>query len=192
MTPPPGPKRIVGYNQGFVGMGGTREFPIARRRRASFERGDSLIEVLITVSIVGLGVVAIMTAVGATLQLSGTNRVGAHADQLLVRYAENLSGVPYEACTAGSTPYAGAATSAIPSSNLPDGITVGAPGTAAAQSNAFELSIHSVSYWNGDVSPATFSSTCPSSDLGSQELNLLVHAGNGSLDRTVTIVKRAP
>jgi len=145
-----------------------------------------------TVTIVGLGVVAIVTAVGSTLRLSGVSRVGTHADQLLVRYAENLTAVPYQACTSGSTPYVAAATSAIPSTNLPDHITVGGPGTAAARADAFELSINSIAYWNGDLSPATFSTTCPSSDLGSQELTLRVHAGDGSFDHTLMIVKRAP
>ena len=57
---------------------------------------------------------------------------------------------------------------------------------------AFELSIVSIGYWNGDLSPATFSTTCPSTDLGSQELTLRVHAGDGSFDRQMMIVKRAP
>ena len=145
-----------------------------------------------TVSIVGLGVVAIITSVGSTMRLSGVSREQSHADQLLVRYAENLIAVPYEACTSGSTPYTAAATSAIPSSNLPDQVTTGGPGTAGTSPSGFELSIQSIGYWNGDVSPATFSATCPPSDLGSQELTLLVHAGDGSADRTATIVKRAP
>ena len=147
---------------------------------------------LITVSIVGLGVVAIVTTMGSTFRLSGASRTSSHADQMLVRYAENLLAAPYQQCTSGSTPYAAAATSAIPSGNLPDGITVGAPGAAGAQPNAFELSISSVSYWNGDLSPATFSTTCPPSDPGSEELTLLVHAGDGSVDRVMTIVKRLP
>jgi hypothetical protein len=147
--------------------------------------------VLITVSIVGLGVVAIITSVGSTMRLSGVSREESHADQILVRYAENLIAAPYEACSAGSTPYSAAATSAIPTTNLPDNITVGAPGSAAATANAFELSISSIAYWNGDISPATFSTTCPSSDLGSQELTLHVHAGDGTFDRDTMIVKRA-
>ena len=145
-----------------------------------------------TVSIVGLGVVAIITSVGSTMRLSGVSRQQSHADQLLVRYAENLIAVPYEACTAGSTPYAAAATSAIPSTNLPDNVTTGGPGTAGTNPNAFEFSVQSIGYWNGDLSPATFSATCPPTDLGSQELTLLVHAGDGSADRSATIVKRAP
>lgn len=165
---------------------------LAARHRENRARGDSLIEVLITVGIVGLGIVAIITAAGATSQMSGISRVGSHADQLLVRYAENLIAVPYAACSSGTPPYAAAAVSAIPSTNLPTGITVGAPGTAAVSANAFELSIKSVAYWNGDLSPATFSTTCPATDLGSEQLTLRVHAGDGTFDRTMMIVKRAP
>jgi len=160
------------------------------RRRAS-ERGDSLIEIMLAVALLGIGFVAILNSVGSTMTTSTGSRVRSHADELLVRYAENLIAAPYEACSGGSGPYASAATSAIPTTDLPDGITVGAPGTAAARSNAFELSISSVAYWNGDVSPATFSSTCPPTDRGSQELMLLVHAGDGSFNRTMMIVKRA-
>jgi Tfp pilus assembly protein PilV len=166
--------------------------PPARRRWTPGERGESLIEVLMTVSIVGLGVVAVIAAVGSTARLSGTSRVGSHGDQILVRYAENLTAAPYEACSVGTTPYGAVATSAIPSTNLPDGITTGAPGTAASRSDAFELSIESVRYWNGDLTPATFTTTCPSSDRGSQELTLFVHVGDGSFDRRLMIVKRAP
>ena len=156
------------------------------------ERGESLIEVLITVSIVGLGVVAIITATGLDSRLSGVSRVGSHADQFLVRYAgePDRRAVPAVCRAARRTRRRRA--SAIPSTNLPDGITVGAPGTAGVESNAFELSIESVAYWNGDLSPATFSTTCPPSDLGSQELTLRVHAGDGSFDRTMMIVKRRP
>ena len=170
-------------------MGGKSGASRARQRR---ERGESLIEVLITVSIVGLGVVAIITATASTFQLSGVSRVGTHADQLLTRYAESVSALTYEPCTSGSTPYSTTAASAIPATNLPDGITVGPPGSAGASSNAFELSVESVSYWNGDLSPATFSGTCPPSDPGSQELTLRVHAGDGSFDRRMMLVKRAP
>lgn len=163
-----------------------------RSRRAVSERGETLIEVLMTVSIVAVGVVALITSIGSTFRLSGTSRVAEHGDQLLVRYAENLTAVPYEACTPGVTPYQAAATSAVPPANLPDGVTAGAPGTAAGQPTAFELSISSIGYWNGDVSPATFSTTCPGSDRGSQQLTLFVHAGDGSFDRRLMIVKRAP
>ena len=172
-------------------MNRTSEARSARRRRRGHERGESLIEILIAISIVGLGVVGILTAIGSTSRLSGVSREGSHADQVLVRYAENLIAAPYATCSSGVAPYAAAATSAIPSTNLPDGITVGAAGTVAASPTAFELSVESVAYWNGDLTPATFSTTCPTTDLGSQELTLLVHAGDGSFARTMTIVKRA-
>ena len=172
-------------------MGVSRAVFPAQRVRSIGERGELLIELLVTVSIVGLGVVAIITGVGSTARLSGVSRVGTRGDQILVRYAENLIAVPYQACTSGP-PYVAAATSAIPSTNLPDGITTGAPGTAAARSDAYELSIASIGYWNGDLTPATFTTTCPPTDRGSQQLTLLVHAGDGSFDRRMTIVKRAP
>jgi hypothetical protein len=151
-----------------------------------------LVELLVTITIISIGVVAIVTAVGATFNWASASRVGSHTDQLMVRYAENLIAVPYEPCTPGPAPYAGAATTAIPSTNLPDGVAAGAPGSVPAQSGAFELSIQSVTYWNGDIAPATFSATCPAVDRGSQALTVRVRAGDGSYDRTTIIVKRAP
>ena len=145
-----------------------------------------------TVSIVGLGVVAIMTSVGSTMRLSGVSREESHADQLLVRYAENLLAVPYEACSSGSTPYTAAAYRRSRRPICPTASRSARPAPRPPAAKAFELSVQSIAYWNGDLSPATFSPTCPSSDAGSQELVLDVHAGDGSFDRTTMIVKRTP
>ncbi len=165
--------------------------PTVRARfGARSHRGETLVELLVTISIVSIGVVAIVTAIGSTFNWASSRRAASHSDQLLVRYAEALTAVPYEPCTAGSAPYAGAAVAAIPSTDLPDGVIVGAPGSVPATPEAFELSVQSVTYWNGDIAPATFASACPSPDSGSQSLTVRVRAGDGSFDRTTTIVKR--
>ncbi len=181
--------------RGRARAGRPKRGPVAARPRiarfkVAAERGETLVELLVTITIISVGVVAIVTAVGATFNWASSSRVGSHTDQLIVRYAENLIAAPYEPCTSGPAPYASAATTAIPSTDLPDGVTVGPPGSVPAQSDAFELSIQSVTYWNGDLAPATFSSTCPAVDRGSQALTVRVRAGDGSYDRTNVIVKR--
>ncbi len=162
----------------------------AQLSRGRGQRGETLVELLVTIAIISIGVVAIVTAIGSTFNWASSSRAASHSDQLLVRYAEALAAVPYEPCNPGSTPYTGAAVAAIPATDLPDGVTVGTPGSVAATSDAFELSIDSVMFWNGDVAPATFTSNCPSPDSGSQALTVRVRAGDGSFDRSTTIVKR--
>ncbi len=157
---------------------------------ARAQAGETLIELLVTIAIVSIGVVTIVTAIGSTFNWVTNSRTASHSDQLLVRYAEALSAVAYEPCTSGTTPYTAAAIVAVPSTALPDGIVAGSPGSVAETAEAFELSIDSVTYWNGDLAPATFSTTCPSPDSGSQALTIRARAGDGSIDRTITIVKR--
>lgn len=155
------------------------------------EGGESLIEILITVTIIGIGMVGIVTAFSSSFRFTTTTRQHAQADQVLTQYAENLVAAPYEACTSGgATPYGSAAVSAIPT-NLPDDVTAGTPGSVADETSAFELNVQSVGYWNGDLAPATFAGSCPSTDRGSQQLTLRLRAGDESYERTLVIAKRA-
>ena len=110
---------------------------------------------------------------------------------MLVRYADALVAVPYEACHAGTTPYLGAAVSAIPTSGLPVGVTSGPWGSADGTPRTFELAVEGTDYWNGDTGPATFAPSCNGTDHGSELLHLRVRSGDGSFDRRLTIVKRA-
>jgi Tfp pilus assembly protein PilV len=173
------------YARNAINRRTTRDFD-ARRK---LEAGELLIEVLVTVSIISIGVVGIMSSLGSSVRLSSVSRAAAQADQLLVRYAENLAAQPYEPCTDGSA-YEKASAVSIPASDLPAGISVGAYGTAPVSDFAFEMTIESVSYWNGDTSPATFTTTCPKQDAGTQQLTLAVRTGDQTVSRRLTIVKR--
>ncbi len=155
------------------------------------QRGESLVELLATISIVSICVVGLVAALGINYVFSSSNAVVDHAHEILSRYAEALVAEPYEACTAGA-PYTSAAINDIPDSALPDGTTAGAPGSVDTTSSAYALSLQSVQYWNGDSAPATFSASCPATDSGYQQVVLLAQAGDGSYSETMTIYKRRP
>ncbi len=164
------------------------------RARSRNQVGESLVELLATITIVSICVVGLVAALGVNFVFSSTNRETERGHQILVRYAEALAGESYQACAnGGPTPYAAAAVSDLPSTNLPDNVTVGAPGAIPASAEAYDLSVESVQYWNGDSSPATFSNTCPvAGDPKFQQLVLKVHSGDGSDVERITIFKRLP
>ena len=117
-----------GWRHEWREQGARKEIP---GERPSY-RGESLIEVLITVSVVGLGRRRDHHHGGLDDATVGNQprRVARRPDPRPLRRESDRGAVP--ACSSGSTPYVAAATSAIPATNLPDGITVGAPGTVAA------------------------------------------------------------
>lgn len=159
--------------------------------RPRTERGELLLELLITVSIVTICVIGLVGALGSNFKFSAVSRQITNADQVLVRYGEAIAAAPYEACS-GTQPYAQLANDAIPSADLPNNVTVGAPGAISDGPLAFALSVESVQYWNQDTSPATFATACPPTDRGVQIVTLRAVSGEGSLTRRTFIVKRAP
>ena len=154
-------------------------------------RGELLLELLMTTSIVTICVIGLVGALGSNFRFSAVSREINNADQLLARYAEAMSAVPYEACGA-KLPYQKAGVDNVPSRSLPKNVTTGVPGAIAVSSFSFAFTVESVQYWQGDTSPATFVAQCTGSDPGIQRLVLSASAGDGSLVRRTTIVKRAP
>src|SRR3954470_12833349 len=69
------------------------------------ERGETLIETLCTLTIVSLGIVALVVAMGYSFRFDRQSRASAQSDTLMVAFAENLQSLTYEACSGGSTPY---------------------------------------------------------------------------------------
>ncbi len=159
--------------------------------RPRAENGEMLLELLITVSIVTICVIGLVGALGSNFKFSAVSRQITNADQVLARYGEAIAAAPYEAC-GGPAPYAQLGNDAIPSADLPNNVTVGAPGGITDGPLAFALSVESVQYWNQDTAPATFATACPSSDRGVQMVMLRAVSGDGSLTRRTFIVKRAP
>ncbi len=167
--------------------------PVSQRRLSRrHDRGELLLELLMTTSIVTVCVIGLVGALGSNFRFSAVSREINNADQLLGRYAEALSAAPYETCSVSSVPYQKVGVSAIPNSSLPKDVATGVPGAVVANSFSFAFAVDGVQYWNNDVAPATFRSQCTGPDTGIQQLVLSVSAGDGSLVRRTTIVKRAP
>ncbi len=160
-------------------------------RPESGERGEMLLELLMTTSIVSICVIGLVGALGSNFRFSAVSREINNADQLLSRYAESLAAVAYEPC-AGSQPYESAAVEAIPSNDLPKRVATGPSGKIGTTSDDFGLAVESVQYWQRDTEPATFDKSCDAgSDPGVQRLVLVIENGDATISRRVTIIKAA-
>ncbi len=145
---------------------------MTRRPDAGAERGETLIELLVTVVIMGLAFGAILAGVGIAIASSDSHRQEATAEGVLRSYAERLTDskdVPYVPC-ASPGDYAN-----VPGFDVPSGWTVSITNIAYLQAN-----------------PANpYGGGC-SSDLGAQQLTLEAespHTKNAAVERVV-IVKR--
>ena len=140
------------------------------------QRGETLLELLVTVSIVGTAFMGILAGVGTTFNATDSQRKAATAEDTLRIYAERLgdpTDVPYFNCATTAT-YA-----------TPTGFALPAAGWSAA--------VTTLNRWQGDPLQ-TFTATCPSPDKGLQQLTLTVSspAGAHQVTATVVIVKRRP
>src|SRR5258708_31238909 len=113
----------------------------ARGRRAREQRGETLLELLVTVSIMGTAFVGVLAGIGATFMATDSHRQEATAETVLRNYAERVKDPT-------GAPYVGCATTAAYSS--PTGFSVPGAGWTAAVTTAL--------IWQGDT-PPPFTST---------------------------------
>jgi type II secretory pathway pseudopilin PulG len=145
--------------------------PRSRRRG---EVGETLLELLVTVSIMGTVFVGVLAGIGTVFVATDSHRQDATAEAVLRSYAERLedpTDVPYVDCATAGTYVS------------PTGFTLpAAPGWTASVTSAL--------IWQGDT-PPTFTSTC-AADKGLQQLTLRVTspAGDHQATETIVIVKR--
>ena len=139
-------------------------------------RGETLVETLLSVALLGILVAGILGALFTTTTTSDFDAKQAASEPGLRSYADAWGRAAYVPCTAGSSanPY-GATT--------PPGFTAPVGYTA---------SVTAVKFWNGtSTSPAVFSATCPAAgDQGLQEIALQLRPPRGPAE-TVTINRRA-
>jgi prepilin-type N-terminal cleavage/methylation domain-containing protein len=148
------------------------------RITADHRRGDggfSLVELVVAISLLGLGVVAILGAY-ATLILSG-DRARKFGDISTVVAAASAAVVD-----PGRNPYVPCATPAsydpVAGVTLPNGLT------------ADRVTVTSVQYWDG----STFQPKCYDVTVGSyvrlQEITLAIESVDGRVRQSVTVLKR--
>jgi Tfp pilus assembly protein PilV len=132
------------------------------RRSLAGDAGLTLVEVLLTVAILGVGVVVVVGGMMTSIKVSAQGSQAAEGQVAIRAYAEAVAGVTYAPC---------AMTYAAPGFTAPTGWTASPP---------------TVSYWTG----STFSTSC-GTDRGLQRVRLRLTAADGSIE-TLLIAKRAP
>jgi type II secretory pathway pseudopilin PulG len=141
------------------------------------EAGLTLIELLVTVALMGAAFGAILAGVSGVSGSGDTTRKVALVEMWLRRYAESVESTAYVSC---ATP-----------ANYTAALTPSPPTNYTAQ-------INTVEYWNGSATttwPATTQAACVSAgDKGVQRITLQVSntEGNRGMTKTVVIVKRNP
>lgn len=151
--------------------------------RGGDDRGESLIEILVAVLILGLTGSAVMGGLLIGVKVSDIHRKEATGGADVRSYAESVE----RAVAAG-----GYAPCAAPSAYLP------AAGTAAnavhfTASAGFTATVTAVEYWSdtGPGTSGTFGSTC-APDWGLQRVTLQVASDDGRATERAVVVLRAP
>ena len=73
-------------------------------RRRHDDRGDTLLELIITIAILGVCVVAIASTIAISIRVSSIHRTEADLGTALHNYAEQVDAMPYVACGPYSLP----------------------------------------------------------------------------------------
>jgi type II secretory pathway pseudopilin PulG len=137
-----------------------------RARFDTSRAGLTLVELLVTITIMGTAMIAIFIGLASLYRATSVQRSSANLDQVVRIYSEALSAAPYTACaTAYSTVTlpAGYSTTAVPA----------------------------IAYWNGD-NPSTFGSSCSvGTDTGLQQLSTTIQDDRSGQRQRILTTKRA-
>ena len=165
---------------------------IPARKRAS-ERGETLVELMVTVTILGVSMVAILAALWTTFRVNDFNRKTSNADLVLRDFAETLKAKG--PTVIGSVTYDA---TYIPCETL--GTTGSYPAyTPAAPNTNYTATITKIEFLNGYTGTApnwgAQSAGCPAGgDQGLQRLTLRATGPTNNATvrgtETVTIMKR--
>ena len=144
-------------------------------RRARGQRGETLIELLATIVIMSIAVVAVVTGIGVAITASDTNNKQVTSLTVASNYAEAIAAAKYVPC-ATTANY-------LPGSNV----------TYTPPANFTVSIVGNITYYDGTSSaPAAWVATCPSPDKGAQRMTIRVVSSDNRADRSLEIVKRGP
>jgi type II secretory pathway pseudopilin PulG len=142
---------------------------------ARAERGETLVELLATIVILGSAIIAVVAGIGVAIEASDSNSKQVTALTVIDNYSEAIAAAKYVPCASTADYLPGANVSYTP----PTSFTVSIVG--------------GISYYDGTSSaPASFSSTCPNPDGGAQRMTIRAVSSDGRADRSIEIVKRGP
>ena len=140
----------------------------------SGERGETLIELMATVMLMGVSIVALVAALLGVMRTAAENRRATRAANEAVNVVETLRGVDYVPCATATT-----YVSSVPAA--PRGYSTQIVRLRRLQSNTASTPVWIPS--SGGCSAA--------SDTGAQEITVRVTATDGSdVSRSLTLVKR--
>jgi prepilin-type N-terminal cleavage/methylation domain-containing protein len=117
------------------------------------ERGFTLIELIIAITLMGLAVGAVFGGLGLFFKIQDTQQSNARIDAEIRNYAERILAQPYTDCATAASYEAATAPTGLSS-------------TVAVQ------------YWDGKL-PASFGSTC-TADVGLQQITIVLTDDNGA------------
>jgi prepilin-type N-terminal cleavage/methylation domain-containing protein len=135
--------------------------------------GETLIELLVAMSILGVAVVALVSGIGTSVLVSDVHRKEATAGAVVRTYGEAIQAAVdaptsgYNVTCAGASAYMSPAGFAAPT--------------------GYTAKVTSVVYWTGTA----FSSTC-SADIGVQKLSLLVTSSDNRAKEALELIIRQP
>jgi Tfp pilus assembly protein PilV len=136
------------------------------------DRGDTLIELVVAVTIMSVAVVAIVGGIGTSILMSGIHRQQATAGTVLRNYAEQIE----KRVAATPTAYTASCSPTYASDFVPP--------------TGFTATITRARFWNGSTFPAT---PCNSAtDVGVQQVSLRVQNTDGRVALTLDLVLRNP
>jgi len=132
------------------------------------DRGETLIELLVTVIIMGVAVVALVGGIATSIRMSDIHRKEARAGAYVRAFGEAIAATTYTDC-------AGAGTYSAAYPAHPDGDT------------AYTATVTAVRYWNGSA----FGTAC-ATDTGIQKVSLKVSTSDGKAAETLDVIIRKP
>jgi Tfp pilus assembly protein PilW len=143
-----------------------------RQPEADSQRGETLLELLVAITILGVCIVAIGGAVAASVTLSAVHRDQATAQDSLHNYAEILQN-SYTPCTATTIPPYAQRLAQIPTSG-------------------FSVPAVVVDYWIPASAAFTTTHTCPAAgDTGLQQVGLTLVSTSGKVSESLVFDVRS-